>query len=141
MGVLTYIYPGNKLGDIGAANANTTEIYGALTFNVFTAKYSHSTTNLFGVPDSKGSGYLDLSAAFDLGDGWSVTPHYGHQKIHHFSDGSYSDYSLTVGKDFGKGISGTAAIVGTDADKNLYVTPAGKFTGKTALVVGVKYTF
>ncbi len=27
------------------------------------------------------------------------------------------------------------------ADKALYVTPAGKFTGKTGLVVGLKYAF
>ena len=32
-------------------------------------------------------------------------------------------------------------VEGTDADKAVYVTPSGKFTGKTGLVLGVKYTF
>ena len=68
VGVLTYQYPSNKLGDIpGFANANTTEIYGALTYGPATLKYSHSVTNLFGFVDSKNSDYLDLSASFDLG--------------------------------------------------------------------------
>jgi hypothetical protein len=35
----------------------------------------------------------------------------------------------------------SATAVGTNADKSFYVTPAGKFTGKNALVVGVKYNF
>ena len=59
-----------------------------------TAKYSQSTTNLFGVPNSKNSSYLDISATFDLGNGFSVVPHIGSQKIKNF--GTYTDYSLTV---------------------------------------------
>jgi uncharacterized protein (TIGR02001 family) len=147
VGGLYYLYSGNKLGDAayGAVNANTFEIYGAITAGVFTAKYSHSLTNLFGVGtpslDSKGSGYIDLSAAFDLGSGYSLTPHIGHQDIRHFSVASYTDYSLTLAKDFGNGFSLTAAVIGTDADKSVYVTPAGKFTGKSNLVVGAKYAF
>jgi hypothetical protein len=38
-------------------------------------------------------------------------------------------------------LSATAAVVGTDADKTMYFTPAGKFTGKTGVVVGLKYAF
>ena len=34
-----------------------------------------------------------------------------------------------------------AAVVGTNADKALYVTPSGRFTGRTALVLGIKYSF
>ena len=61
--------------------------------------------------------------------------------IHHTSAASYTDYSLTLGKDLGNGLALSAALVGTDADKTGYVTPAGKFTGKTALVLGAKFTF
>ena len=38
VGVLTYQYPSNKMKPIGGANANTTEIYGALTFGPATLK-------------------------------------------------------------------------------------------------------
>jgi uncharacterized protein (TIGR02001 family) len=137
IGLLTYVYPGNKL----AVSADTTEVYGALTTGPFTAKYSYAVTNLFGFGDSKGSGYLDLSATFDLGNGYSVAPHIGHQSVANFSPADYTDYSLTLGKDLGNGISLSAAVIGTDASKTGYVTPAGKFTGKNAVVLGAKYTF
>lgn len=149
VGGLYYFYPSNKYGDIaGASNANTFEAYGALTWKVLTVKYSYALTNTFGngggdgAPDSKGSGYLDVSANFDLGSGFTLTPHVGHQDIKHYSTGSYNDYSLTLGKDFGSGFSGTVAVVGTDADKPFYsANPPGKFQGKNGVVVGVKYTF
>lgn len=137
VGVLTYQYPSNNLNP----SANTTELYIAGTVGPATLKYSHSTSNLFGFVDSKGSGYLDLSGTIDLGDGWSVVPHIGHQKVKNNSVFSYTDYSITLGKDFGNGLMATAALVGTDAEKTAYVTPSGKFTGKSGLVLGVKYSF
>jgi uncharacterized protein (TIGR02001 family) len=142
VGGLEYLYVGNKYGNVpGGANANTFEIYGALTFGVFTGKYSHSLTNLFGNADSKGSGYLEASAAIDLGNGFSLTPHIGHQGVKHLKIASYTDYSLTLGKDFGSGFSVSVGAFGTDADKTWYVTPKNKFTGKNAIVLGAKYTF
>ncbi|MBU6437442.1 MAG: TorF family putative porin [Betaproteobacteria bacterium] len=142
VGILSYVYPGNKYGNIpGGADANTTEIYGALSYNVFTLKYSHAVTNLFGFGSSTNSGYIDLSASFDLGNGWSVAPHVGHQKIKNNGAFDYTDYSLTVGKDFGNGFSVALAAIGTNADKTLYVDPNGKFTGKSTAVLSAKYTF
>jgi len=137
VGVLRYQYPDNQLHP----SANTTELYAAGTVGPATLKYSRSITNLFGFADSKGSGYLDLNATFDLGSGYSVVPHIGHQSVHHTSVASYTDYSVTLGKDFGNGISVSVAAVGTDASKTAYVTPAGKFTGRNGLVLGAKYTF
>jgi uncharacterized protein (TIGR02001 family) len=141
VGFLRYQYLGNKLGDVrGYANANTNEVYGALSYGIFTAKYSHSLSNLFGTLDSKNSGYLDLSATVDLGDGYSLVPHLGRQVIKNSGQYSYTDYSLTLAKDFGNGLSATAALVGTNADKNLY-TWGGKEVGKSGLVLGAKYSF
>ena len=137
VGLLRYQYPSHKL----AVSPNTTELYGAVTFGPATLKYSHATTNLFGFANSKNSSYLDLSATFDMGDGWTVTPHIGHQKVKNNGAFSYTDYSVTVGKDLGNGLSASAMVVGTDASKTLYVTPAGKFAGKAGLVLGVKYSF
>jgi uncharacterized protein (TIGR02001 family) len=139
VGVLGYIYPSHKL----AVSPNTTEIYGAITMGPVTGKYSHSTTNLFGFAGSKNSGYLDLSATFDMGSGWSVVPHIGHQRVAGTGNGplSYTDYSLAVNKDFGNGFVGSATLVGTNADKALYFTPAGKFTGKGGLLLSAKFNF
>lgn len=137
VGFLRYQYPSHQL----PVSANTNEVYAALTYGVATLKYSHALSNLFGVADSKNSTYLDLSANFDLGSGYTLTPHVGHQAVKNNGDYSYTDYAVTVAKDLGNGLSATAALVGTDASKSLYVTPAGQFTGKTAVVVGLKYSF
>ncbi len=137
VGLLRYQYPNAGL----ALSPNTTEVYGALTYEVVTLKYSHAVTNLFGTSNSKGSGYLDLSASLDLGDGWSVAPHIGRQWVRHNGALAYTDYAVTLNKGFGKGLSASAAIVGTNADRALYATPAGRFTGRTALVLGLKYSF
>ncbi|WP_077038183.1 TorF family putative porin [Pelomonas sp. KK5] len=135
VGVLQYAYPSNDLNP----SANTFEVYGALSFGPVTAKYSHSLTNLFGFADSKNSGYLDVSAALDVGGGFTLTPHVGHQTVKHNSPFSYTDYSLTLNKDFA-GFTFGAAVVGTDANK-AYVGPGNKDLGKTSLVVSVKKTF
>jgi len=139
VGVLSYQYPSNKLNP----SANTTEIYGSMSFGPTTLKYSHAVTNTFANLDSKSSYYLDLSAGLDVGSGMTLTPHIGYQKISgpFSSPGSYTDYSLTLSKDF-SGLVVSGAIVGTDADKVFYSSPVnGKELGKATLVVGVKYNF
>lgn len=142
VGALRYQYPNAMTPEFEAAgfdNPNTTELYAALSYAMFTLKYSHSMTNLFGTVDSKGSGYIDASASFDVYDGWMLAPHVGHQTVKHSGAFSYTDYSLTVSKDF-SGLVPSLAVVGTDADKALY-TWDGERVGKTGVVVGVKYNF
>jgi uncharacterized protein (TIGR02001 family) len=143
VGVLRYEYVGNTLSSstlASYANANTTEVYGALTAGVFTAKYSRSLTNLFGNINSKGSQYLDLSATFDLGDGWTLTPHVGRQLVKNSPTYHYTDYSLTVAKDLGKGLTASLMAVDTNAQVTPY-TWGGKYVGKSGVVAGVKYSF
>lgn len=139
VGVLRYQYPGHSL----AVSPNTSEIYGALTYGPFTAKYSHSVSNLFGFANSNGSGYLDLSATFDLGKGFSIVPHIGHQRVAGAGNGifSYTDYALTLNYDFGNGLSASLAAVGSDAKKTSYFTPSGKAAGRDGVVLGLKYSF
>jgi uncharacterized protein (TIGR02001 family) len=134
VGVLQYVYPSNKLNP----SANTFEVYGALSYGPVTAKYSHSATNLFGFADSKNSGYFDVTANFDLGDGMTLSPHVGHQTVKRNSGASYTDYSLTLAKDF-SGLVVSGAVIGTDAKG--YLSPNGKDLGKTMLVVGLKKNF
>ena len=152
VGLLQYAYPSAKTTAWSASykDPNTTELYGALTFGPATLKVSYALTNLFGnydfgaKRDSKGSTYVDLSASFDVGGGVILAPHVGYQKVVHIANASYTDYSLTVSKDF-SGLVPSIAIVGTDASKTFYV-PGGaansnKFLGKSGVVVGIKYNF
>jgi uncharacterized protein (TIGR02001 family) len=142
VGALRYQYPNAVTTEWtagGFANPNTTELYAALSYAMVTLKYSHSVTNLFGTADSKGSSYVDLSAAFDVYEGLTVTPHVGHQTVENSGAFSYTDYSLTVSKDF-SGWVPSLAVVSTDADEALY-TWGGEKVGKTGVVLGIKYNF
>ncbi|MFM2400123.1 MAG: hypothetical protein RL341_2280 [Pseudomonadota bacterium] len=139
VGVLTYQYPSNKLNP----SANTTELYGALTYGPVTAKYSHAVTDTFGNFDSKNSWYLDLTGTFEVAKGTNVIAHVGHQKISGplSSVATYTDYSLGVTYDL-SGVLLGLTVIGTDADKVFYSSPVnGKELGKAGVVLSAKYTF
>jgi uncharacterized protein (TIGR02001 family) len=142
VGVLSYVYANNGLKHVpGFANADTTEIYDQLGFGPATLKYSHSLTNLFGYVDSKNSGYLDLSANIDAGNGYTVNLHAGHQRVHNNSIANYTDWKAGVNKDLGFA-SVQLAAVGTNASKTAYASPAnGKFLGRSALQLTLSKTF
>ena len=145
-GILRYQYPKQNF----PITVNTTELYGAVTYGPATLKYSHSIgKETFGVPNSRNTYYLEAAATFDLGSGWALTPHIGHQGYKGSNGGvgnsgfaSYTDYSLGVSKELGNGISLSGTIVGTNTTNAFYTSGAnGKNLGKTGLVVGAKYTF
>lgn len=141
IGVITYQYPGNT-ADRVLANANTTEVYGALTFGIVTAKYSQSTGNFIANPNSSGSAYLELAANIDLGSGLTLTPHVGRQTIpNQGGAGDCTDFSLTLGKDFGGGVSGSLTAYTSDAKDVFYKVAGFDNIGKNGVSVGVKYSF
>lgn len=158
VGVISYRYPGNSAATntliypVGSfADANTTEVYAALTYGLVTAKYSRATSNFIANNSSAGSQYLEIAATFDLGNGISLTPHLGRQMIpnvfyasggaYQDGQGDYTDYSLTVAKDFGNGLTASVAALGTNANEVFYLDTKGKFLGKNGLSVGLKYSF
>ena len=135
VGLLQYVYPSNEL----KPSANTLEAYGALSFGPATLKVSRSFTNLFGFADSKGSLYYDLSATFDLGDGWSLTPHIGRQTVKNLSAASYTDVALTVNKTLD---ALTLSLGVVDAKTDVYISPVGnKDLAKRGVVGSIKYVF
>jgi len=151
IGLLTYNYPGSY--PKGFTKPDTTEVYGAITYKWLTAKYSHTTTNLFGALTPKGgkttgSGYLDLTGTFDLGDGLGIVAHVGHQTVKGFSAASYTDWKLGVTKDFGIVTAGLA-VLSTDAKGNCakgefycFASPAGGYeAGKGRLLLTAGKTF
>ncbi len=137
LGAIRYQYPGNT----AATNANTTELYGALTYGLVTAKYSRSAGNFIANPNSSGSAYFEVAATFDLGNGFTLTPRVGRQTVANGSVYDYTDYALTLGKDFGSGLSATVAAIGSNANDVAYTDINGKILSKNALVVGLKYSF
>ncbi|HEX8786466.1 MAG TPA: TorF family putative porin [Telluria sp.] len=134
VGGLYYFYPGNGL----ATNANTFELYGQLGFGPAYVKYSHALTNLFGNPDSKGSGYLDLGANIDVGSGFTLNLHAGRQNVRHNGSLSYTDYKIGATKDLGVCILSLAWF---KADTSAYLSPDRDNLGKSGAVFTVSKTF
>jgi len=167
IGVLQYYYPvsnsptngcsgggsnGSSRNGCGAS-PNTTEIYVAqnFTFGPLTgfAKVSYSLTNIFGINNSSGSYYPDLTLNYDTGVwGVSLNGHVGYQYISKSTSAynySYTDWKLGLTKDFGGGLSGALAYVGTNAGtvggSPLYYTPQNKNMGKGGGVISLTKTF
>lgn len=118
VGMIRYYYPGDTLA--GATTPNTTEAYVGGSWKFISLKYSHTLSDYMvgwngaNSEKTKGSDYWDLSANYDLGDGWGVSAHVGHQKIKNLSDASYTDWKLGATKDLGFGVVGLA-YSGTNA--------------------------
>lgn len=134
VGGLYYFYPSNGLNP----SANTFELYGQVGYGPAYAKYSLSTTNLFGTADSKHSGYLDVGANVEVGTGLVLNLHIGHQSVKNNSMYAYTDYKVGVTKDFGVCSVALAAIY---ADTKAYLSPTGKNLAKTGAVLTVSKTF
>lgn len=154
VGLLQYYYPGNVAP--GFVKADTLELYGALSWKWLSAKYSYSLdSKTFGVTDSRGSWYLDLTANFPVTDKLSLIAHWGKQKfegstaagVSNDSFASYEDYKIgatyALPKDF------TIGAYYTDTKMNgtqtaFYTTPAAagsRYLGKEAFTVYVSKTF
>lgn len=171
-GVLQYYYPTTGLGGIqskawvnanpssrqtSGVNPSTTELYAAQNFTVGPAtgffKFSYAVTNLFGIANSAGSFYPDLTANYDTGlYGISLNAHVGYQYVPNniVASGqtwnlSYADWKFGLTKDFGGGLSGTAYYTGTSAQKvgstYVYATPNGGNQGRGNAVVALTKTF
>jgi uncharacterized protein (TIGR02001 family) len=143
IGFLRYEYPSNTLSSGGSySNPATNELYGAATIGIYTFKWSHAVSTLFGTLNSKGSDYFDLTANYDLGNGLTLAPHVGRQIVAGGGGLSYTDVAVTLSKDLGGGISASVSGIATNATSSLFKSNyTGYQTGKPAIVVGLKYGF
>src|SRR3546814_12264678 len=130
VGVLHYYYPGSY--PVGFTKPDTTEGYLGLSYGPVAFKYSHSFTNLFGVPDSKNSQYYDLSGSFPTGVwGLAMTAHVGYLKVRTLDAGSYTDWSIGLKKEWGGGFTKTLAYVDHNVARAHSTSHQGKYLGHT----------
>jgi len=137
VGILQYYYPQKDK----TVDFNTTEIYGAVTWTFLTAKYSHTVSkDYFGYgdayqianggarPSGRNTGYLDLSANYEVVKGLTLNGHVGYTRYAgDLKDTvglpNYTDYKLGATYDLsavaGNGVSVAAAVVGANK-KNFY---------------------
>jgi len=148
-GLYYYYYPSKNAGANGTADQ--TEVYVGASYSIVSAKLYYGLTNFFGLgdgatTDSKGNWYLDVSASYDLGGGWGVGGHYGHQYVKNgttlgLAKNSVDDYRLGVTKDL-SGWTASASVIGT-SKKDYFTTgvSAPEAGGKTSVVLGLSKTF
>lgn len=144
VGALYYWYPGDFPS--GFNSADTLEVYAGITVAAsdkvsLGAKYSLSTTDLFGYADSDGSGYLDLSANFSVGAGVTINTHAGKQWIEGNAAFEYTDWKLGATKAFDNGFSVALAYTGTDADDALYTNPFGNKVADDTVALTITKAF
>ena len=130
VGLLTYIYPGNSLG-------NTTEGYVGATFGPISAKYSHTFsedyfgwagTSLGSGLKGRNTGYLNLAFAQEVAPKLTIKASVGFtQFASDIKDNgvpNYMDYSVGGAYDLGEGFSLGANVVG--ANKRGFFGPVNK---------------
>jgi len=166
IGLLQYYYPNAQMvmGN-GKTKYDTLELYAAVSYRWLNLKYSRTLSDYFGFTsntmgglcnrdgancygaapgDSRGSGYLEINANYELAPKLSFVAHIGHQKIRNYGKHDYTDYKLGVTYDMRGWLLG-AAFVGTNADEKFYYLTDGagrtRETGKAAVVLSVGKTF
>lgn len=159
VGVYTITLPGanyNKTLPIGSVTADKqfgwTELNAGLTYKWFGLKYWYAVNDYVGYSSTttpigafagdpsagvrsggtKGSGYLEANANFDLGWDLALGLHVGHQRVKNGTNMDYTDYKAGVVKQLGSGWNvGLAytATSGAEYYKN-YPSAAGQGTTK-----------
>ena len=144
-GILYYWYPGSYLE--GVTRPNTTELYLAGSWKWMSLKYSHAVSNTFGIPNSRNSWYLDLSANYPITEVLTLNAHVGRQEYkgstNGFSNGDtldYTDWKLGVTYALNGGWNVGAYYTDTNA-KDAGYTLAGRNIGKATGTVFVQKTF
>ena len=140
VGGIYYYYPGSTATPLSFSNADNLgksvsgtnenfELYVAGSWKFLTLKYNYSLTDYFSLPDSKGSSYLDLTANYEVADGWFINAHVGHlwaPKYNYATTGDqsidYTDWKLGVAKTIDTWSIGLAYI-GTNAAGNCSSIP------------------
>jgi uncharacterized protein (TIGR02001 family) len=147
VGLLQYYYP-KAVTATGAEKFDTLEGYIGLSWKWLSVKYSSTLTDYFGVNsnstgttngDSKGSGYLDIGASYEVAPKLTLAAHYGMQTVKNYEPLEYNDWKLGVTYDLNGWLLG-AAYIDTDADETIYVLN-GKEIGKSTVVLSVAKTF
>ena len=143
IGLLYYYYPGSNLAGVGTID--NLEVYAGVSWKFLSLKYFHAVSDFFGAPNTDGSNYIDFGATWDLGQGWGLNGHIGHQKVENIANADYTDYKLGITKDLSGWVFG-AAFIDTDAENSAYTftnAASGKTVnvGDSTVVLSVSKTF
>jgi len=150
VGFIRYNYVGSYTPAATYVKADTDEVYGALGYKWFTAKYSYGLGNFLTVPGAKGTNYLELNASYPIADsGYTVAAHVGKQTYKGTSADAftaagntptYTDYKLGVTKDISGFVVGLAYTSTNASPFYTYATKGGNW-GKGVAALSVTRAF
>lgn len=125
VGAYYYYYPGSEAKVLGTGASSgavdNKEIYIGGSWKFISLKYSYSLDDYFSArgvdatgtgtgKGTKGSSYLDLSANYDLGNGWGINGHVGTLNFKNVHNGDYTDWKVGATKDFSGWVVGLSYI-------------------------------
>lgn len=144
IGLLQYIYPGDALP--GIKKAETTEVYGSLSYKWLAAKVSVvASDGAFGFRNADGSWYAEVNANYPILDtGITANLHLGRQEF--TGQGTnvydYTDWKIGATKSWSNGVNLGAYYTDTTAkDAGYFVTATNHNLGDSAFTVFVQKTF
>lgn len=146
VGLWQYIFPGTK--NPGIKKAETTEIYGSLTYGWLTGKVSVVVSDgAFGYDNADGTTYSELNLNVPFGTGYTAIAHYGYQDFTGKSGDvsnsrfDFADWKIGLTKAFTNGVSIGGYYTDTDAKKSVFTDASGQHLGKDQFTVFVQKTF
>ncbi|HEX8606046.1 MAG TPA: TorF family putative porin [Pseudoduganella sp.] len=107
-----YRYPGARISATGD-RFDYAELVPGLTYRSAYVKYYRTVSSrFFGIPDARGTGYLDVGANPDLGNGWTLNLHAGDGRVAGAGNDiwNWRDARAGVTKDLGGGWSASVAV-------------------------------
>lgn len=137
IGYLRYEYPSSKAF---SPKPNTDEIYIGIAGGPFSAKYSHATSTLFGVANSKGSAFTEINWSQEVAPKLTMNAQLARQTVKKNDPLSYTVYKLGASYDMGDGWTLGGYFKDTNAKKANY-TVLGKDWSKGRLVAFVSKSF
>lgn len=150
VGLLQYIYPGDRVPGAAIDDAETTELYGALSWKWLQGKFSYVVSDdAWGTIDGQGTWYAEANANIPVGEtGFTVNLHVGRQEF----DGesapgvsnddlyTYTDWKLGVTKSFSNGVNVGGYYTDTNAKEANWIY-AGESIAKEQFTVFVQKVF
>lgn len=156
VGLLYYWYPGTHSTTVapGSVDADTFEIYGALSWKWLSAKLNYAvSSDVFGVPNADGTYYLDFTAAYPVPKTkLTLIGHYGIQKftgdaapgVSNDANASYEDWKLgatyALPQDFTIGAYYTDTSMDSTQEA-FYTNSEGRRVGKGTFTVFLSKSF
>jgi uncharacterized protein (TIGR02001 family) len=165
-GLGAYFYPGANFRDAAPKGTypnkryDTVEAIFGLTFDWLNLKYSRCLTDYYGYDDrtvpltvwnsgemggvnhgqgTKGSGYLEANASFELGNDYTFGLHAARQSVTNSRNLSYTDYKINITKGWINGWSALLALTSTQGAElyNNFLSVSGN--GKTMDIGGTNF--